>query len=155
MGSLYKFPRRLFWRWQPKLSKLSQHFFLYLVRELFDSTSYSPIFTVGLLNGFLLSGFSSKILYDFLMSNCMLNDQLFSTGHIWCAVQVSGSTFCNFVCYPYSAVGIVTGYGLDDRRVGVRVAVGVRISSSPCCPDRFWGPPNLLYNGYLGLFPRG
>jgi hypothetical protein len=21
--------------------------------------------------------------------------------------------------------------------------------------DRLWGPPNLLYNGYLGLFPRG
>jgi hypothetical protein len=22
------------------------------------------------------------------------------------------------------------------------------------CPDRPWGPPNLLYNGYL-VFPRG
>jgi hypothetical protein len=39
MGSLYTFPRRLFGRrWQPKLSKLSQHFFLDLVRELSDST---------------------------------------------------------------------------------------------------------------------
>jgi hypothetical protein len=38
MGSLYRFPRRLFWRrWQPKLSKLSQHFFLDLVLELSDS----------------------------------------------------------------------------------------------------------------------
>jgi hypothetical protein len=36
MGSLYTFPMRLFWRrWQPKLSKLSQHFFFDLVRELF------------------------------------------------------------------------------------------------------------------------
>jgi hypothetical protein len=35
MGSLYTFPRRLFWRrWQPKWSKLSQHFFFDLVREL-------------------------------------------------------------------------------------------------------------------------
>jgi hypothetical protein len=35
--SLCTFSRRLFWRrWQPKLSKLSQHFFLDLVRELSD-----------------------------------------------------------------------------------------------------------------------
>jgi hypothetical protein len=38
MGSLYTFPRRLFWmRWQPKLGKLSQHFFFDLVRELSDT----------------------------------------------------------------------------------------------------------------------
>jgi hypothetical protein len=40
MGSLYTFPRRLFWRrWEPKLSTLSLHVFFYLVRELPDSTS--------------------------------------------------------------------------------------------------------------------
>jgi hypothetical protein len=32
--------------------------------------------------------------------------------------------------------GIATGYGLDDRVVGVRVPVGSRIFSSQCCPDR-------------------
>jgi hypothetical protein len=42
-----------------------------------------------------------------------------------------------------------TGYGLDWE-VGVRVPVWSRIFSSPCCPDRLWGPPNLLYNGYRG-----
>jgi hypothetical protein len=47
-----------------------------------------------------------------------------------------------------SAVGIATGYGLDDRRVGVRVLVGSRIFSSLRRPDRLWGPPNLLSNEY-------
>jgi hypothetical protein len=25
----------------------------------------------------------------------------------------------------------------------------------PLCPDRLWGPPSLLYNGYRGSFPQG
>jgi hypothetical protein len=54
-----------------------------------------------------------------------------------------------------SAVGIATGYGLDDQRVGVRVLVGARIFASPCRPDRLWGPRSLLFNGHRGLFPRG
>jgi hypothetical protein len=55
-------------------------------------------------------------------------------------------------CRDGGAVGIATGYGRDDREVGVRVPVGSRIFTSPYHPDRFWGPPNLLYNGYRGLF---
>jgi hypothetical protein len=53
-----------------------------------------------------------------------------------------------------SAVGVATGYGLDDRGVGIRVPVGARSFCSPCRPDRFCVPPNLLSNGYRGLFPR-
>jgi hypothetical protein len=50
MGSLYIFPRRLFWRrWQPKLSKLSQHFFYDLDWELSDRTSYIAHTSVSLL----------------------------------------------------------------------------------------------------------
>jgi hypothetical protein len=53
-----------------------------------------------------------------------------------------------------SVVGIATGYGPDDRGVGVRVPVGGQ-EFSPRRPDRLWGLPNLLSNGYQGLFPLG
>jgi hypothetical protein len=52
-------------------------------------------------------------------------------------------------------VDIATGYGLDDRVVGVQVPVGVKIFTYSRLPDRFWGPPNLLSNAYGGLFPQG
>jgi hypothetical protein len=48
-----------------------------------------------------------------------------------------------------SAVDKATGY-LDGRGVGVRVTVRSRILSSPQCSDRLWGPPSVLFNGYLG-----
>jgi hypothetical protein len=57
-----------------------------------------------------------------------------------------------------SAVGVATGYWLDgliDVEVVVRVLVGSRIFASPRRPDRPWGSPNLLYNGYWGFFPGG
>jgi hypothetical protein len=45
-----------------------------------------------------------------------------------------------------SAVDIVTGYGLDVQKVGVRVPVGARIFTA-ASPDRLWGPFSLLPNG--------
>jgi hypothetical protein len=54
-----------------------------------------------------------------------------------------------------SAVGIVTGCGLDDLGVRVWVPVGSRIFSSLCHPDWLWGPSNLLSKGYWGCFPGG
>jgi hypothetical protein len=46
---------------------------------------------------------------------------------------------------PGSVVGIATGYGLD--RPGIESGRGFR-----ACPERPWGPPSLLYNGYR-VFP--
>jgi hypothetical protein len=62
----------------------------------------------------------------------------------------------NNVLPQYSGVvGIATGYGLDDRGIGVRVLVGSRIFSSPRRRDRLWGASNLLYNGYGVSFAGG
>jgi hypothetical protein len=41
-----------------------------------------------------------------------------------------------------SVVGIATGYGFDDGKVGVRVPVGLRIFSSLICLHRFRAPTN-------------
>jgi hypothetical protein len=49
---------------------------------------------------------------------------------------------------------IATNYMLDDQGVGVWVPVGLRIFSSPHCPDWLWGPPNLSANAYQGCSPR-
>jgi hypothetical protein len=49
----------------------------------------------------------------------------------------------------HSAVGIPIAYEVDDRGVGDGVPVGSRIFTSPSRPARLWGPPSLLFNGYL------
>ena len=48
-----------------------------------------------------------------------------------------------------SSVGIATGYGLDGPVIESRWCEIFRT-----CPDRPWGPPSLLYNGYR-VFPGG
>jgi hypothetical protein len=50
---------------------------------------------------------------------------------------------------PGSSIGTATGYGLDGPGIESR---GGEIFRT--CPDRAWGPPNLLYNGYR-VFPGG
>jgi hypothetical protein len=44
---------------------------------------------------------------------------------------------------PGSSVGIATGYVLDGQGIE---SWGGEIFRT--CPDRPWGPPRLLYNGY-------
>jgi hypothetical protein len=76
-----------------------------------------------------------------------------------CISLRSSSSRCKCVptvCRSRDSV-VSTGYGMDDRGIGVRVPVGSRIFSSPRRPDRRRDPPSLLYeyNGYCGLFLRG
>ena len=54
-----------------------------------------------------------------------------------------------YPCGAGSSVGIVTAYGLDGPRIESRWGEIFRTS-----PDRAWGPPSLLYNGYR-VFPGG
>jgi len=66
------------------------------------------------------------------------------------------TVFCNgnsnwylVFSWPGSAVGIATGYGLDGP--GSNPGGGEIFHTSP---DRSWGSPSLLYNGYR-VFPGG
>jgi hypothetical protein len=52
-----------------------------------------------------------------------------------------------FVTSRGGAVGIATGYGLDDRGVVVRVLTESRTFTSPYCADRLWDPSSFLSPG--------
>jgi hypothetical protein len=55
----------------------------------------------------------------------------------------------------HSAVGIATGYGMDDIWLGIRVPVGSGIFTALYRPDRLWTHAAFLPTGMGGLFPKG
>ena len=59
------------------------------------------------------------------------------------------ATHCQIASFCDIAFGIATSYGLDGP--GSNQGGGEIFRN---CPDRSWGPPILLYNGYL-VFPGG
>jgi hypothetical protein len=57
---------------------------------------------------------------------------------------------CLTTCFKW-----VYNVGRFSKAVEV-ILLGVTIYLDTYCrPDRLWGPPNLLYNGYRELFPGG
>jgi hypothetical protein len=56
----------------------------------------------------------------------------------------------NILKGPDSSVGIATRYGLDGPGIESQWGGGIFRSR----PERPWGPPSLLYNGYR-VFPGG
>ena len=56
--------------------------------------------------------------------------------------------YISVISGPGSSVGVETDYGLDGPWIESRW--GCEIFRT--CPDRPWGPPSLLYNGYR-VFP--
>jgi len=108
------------------------------------------------------SGFPAKILYEFsvypdramaqavdrLASHQVLFQSTWNLSTKW----QKNSFFTNYFSFsgPSSVVGMATGYGLEGP--GIEFQWGDEIFRT--CPDRPWGLPSPLYNGYR-VFPGG
>jgi hypothetical protein len=55
----------------------------------------------------------------------------------------------------YSLTSALDGGKWSASRFGCFTFGEILPVSSPPRPERFWGPPSLLFNGYQGLFPWG
>ena len=91
-----------------------------------------------------LHSFLQNWFKQFPAMHCMLVFQcVFFLKIVWFKFLLS------FYRGPCSSVGIATGYGLYGP--GSNPGGGEIFRT---CPDRTWGPPSLLYNGYR-VFPGG
>jgi hypothetical protein len=89
---------------------------------------------------------NSSIHFPIKMFNCFLS--LFVTVQFLMS-RIYKLLCILIICGPGSSVGIATGYGLDGP--GIEFGGGEIFLTGP---DRPWGPPSLLNNGYR-VFPRG
>jgi hypothetical protein len=116
-------------------------------------------------SGLFPYGFTARTLYAFLFSPMRVTYRshltllhfiipiiFYEACKIW---RDTFSKSLNYLRSWDSVVCVATGYGLDDKGVGVRVPLGLRIFSFPFRPDRLWGSCSLISNGFRGLFPRG
>jgi hypothetical protein len=99
----------------------------------------------------LLNPYHVIIMGVYEMRSCILENWYQLIGGRRCLVlQVSRNTLRSLLsCGSGSSVGIVTGYGLESP--GSNSGGGEIFRTGP---DRPWGPPSLLYNGYR-VFPGG
>jgi hypothetical protein len=67
---------------------------------------------------------------------------------------IFNTTFMDLWSYQLSQYSVWLGAGRPGDR-GSIPGRGKEFFLYPLCPDRLWGPPSLLYNGYRGSFPRG
>jgi hypothetical protein len=53
-------------------------------------------------------------------------------------------------------VSISSSYSYSENRDSTKFKIKKKyiLFSSPPHPDRLWGPPSLLSNGYRGILPR-
>jgi hypothetical protein len=80
-------------------------------------------------------------------------------GATYCNVKVQGSGGTDgwkesLLVYKLSQYSVWLRAGQPGDR-GSIPGGGKGFFLYPLCPDRLWGPPSLLYNGYRGSFPRG
>jgi hypothetical protein len=116
------------------------------------------LWTSGICVSYIDKDFMRNMSWWIFYNKHVLSKTTWNVQVLKCCIQLRSmvSPWRYFCCWSRdSVVGIATGYGVDDRGVGVRVPVGSRIFSSLRRLDRLWCPLHLLSNGYRGSFPGG
>ena len=114
-----------------------------------DFAQYYGSFLTGLssmLNALLLRSLRLLLSLDRVMKMLHLRNILLHRLYVVVPFAPKWFSFPSryiILCGPGSAVSIATGYGLDGP--GIESRWGRHFCT---CPDRPWGPPSLLYNGY-------